>query len=61
LVHSPPAPWPQPPRAHSTELVPPKLVIGRIDVTVLATPAPAQAKPSRPERGFASRNYLKRL
>jgi len=40
----------------------PNLVIGRIDVTVLAhePPAPRQSSPA-PERGFLSRNYLKRL
>jgi hypothetical protein len=40
----------------------PGLVIGRIDVVVVAAPAalPAQA-PAPGERGFLSRNYLKRL
>jgi hypothetical protein len=40
----------------------PHLVIGRIDVVVLAAPAPVPASaPGAPDRGFLSRNYLKRL
>lgn len=38
----------------------PRLVIGRIDVVVLAAPAASAAVPPA-DRGFASRNYLKRL
>lgn len=40
----------------------PNLVIGRIDVTVVAHEPPApRPSSSAPERGFLSRNYLKRL
>jgi hypothetical protein len=40
----------------------PHLVIGRIDVVVLTAPSPVPASaPGAPERGFLSRNYLKRL
>jgi len=47
-----------------SELAPPRLVIGRIDVVVVAAAAaaPPQPQPSaRADRGFLSRNYLKRL
>jgi hypothetical protein len=46
------------PRAADT----PNLVIGRIDVVVVADapPAPA-ARPAASDSGFMSRNYLKRL
>jgi len=46
----------------ATELAPPSLVIGRIDVVVVADGAPPQPQPTaRADRGFLSRNYLKRL
>jgi len=50
-------------RGRAPEPAPPGLVIGRIDVVVVAD-APAQAQaapPARSERGYLSRNYLKRL
>ncbi len=50
--------------ARAPEAEPPGLVIGRIDVLVVADGAPAQPRPAAPalaERGFLSRNYLKRL
>ncbi|MDD4881950.1 MAG: hypothetical protein PHX10_10280 [Gallionellaceae bacterium] len=48
-------------RGRAPEPAPPGLVIGRIDVVVVAD-APAQAAPAaRTERGYLSRNYLKRL
>lgn len=46
------------------EQVPPSLVIGRIEVVVLSSaPAPAEttSAPASPDRGFTSRNYLRRL
>lgn len=39
----------------------PRLVIGRIDVVVLAASSPATHGAAPAERGFLSRNYLKRL
>lgn len=50
-------------RGHAPESAQPDLVIGRIDVVVVAeTPAQVQAAPAaRGERGYLSRNYLKRL
>ena len=50
-------------RGRAPEPAPPGLVIGRIDVVVVAD-APAQtqaAPPARSERGYLIRNYLKRL
>lgn len=50
------------PSARAPEPTPPSLVIGRIDVVVVAKLAPAQPGPApHSERGFLSRNYLKRL
>ena len=44
------------------EPTPPSLIIGRIDVVVVADAAPPQPQPTaRADRGFLSRNYLKRL
>ncbi|MDD5389858.1 MAG: hypothetical protein PHD37_10960 [Gallionellaceae bacterium] len=46
----------------SREANPPGLIIGRIDVVVVADAAPVQPQPTaRADRGFLSRNYLKRL
>lgn len=46
----------------ATELAPPSLIIGRIDVVVVADAAPSQPHATaRVDRGFLSRNYLKRL
>lgn len=51
---------PGPDRARETS--PPGLIIGRIDVIVVADAAPVQPQPTaRADRGFLSRNYLKRL
>lgn len=50
------------PGARSRAEEAPRLVIGRIDVVVVAAAAPPQPQPSaRADRGFLSRNYLKRL
>jgi hypothetical protein len=49
------------PRPRAPEPAPPSLVIGRIDVVVVAD-APAKSQPAaRPDTGYLSRNYLKRL
>ncbi len=46
----------------ATEPTPPSLIIGRIDVVVVAAATPPQTQPTaRADRGFLSRNYLKRL
>ena len=51
---------PDPQRA--AEAGQPSLVIGRIDVVVVANAAPPQPQPAaHSDRGFLSRNYLKRL
>ena len=60
---------PPTPMTHAASRAPepaqPSLVIGRIDVVVVASDAPPQTQPTQPaaraERGFLSRNYLKRL
>ena len=46
----------------ASEPTPPSLIIGRIDVVVVADAAPPQPQATaRAGRGFLSRNYLKRL
>jgi hypothetical protein len=48
----------------ATKPTPPSLIIGRIDVVVVADAAPPQTQTqptARADRGFLSRNYLKRL
>lgn len=55
------APQAAEPRTTPAAAAEPRLVIGRIDVTVInSTPATAPAA-QRTDRGFLSRNYLKRL
>lgn len=50
------------PPARPAEPAQPNLVIGRIDVTVVAdAPARPQPAPARPDTGYLSRHYLKRL
>jgi hypothetical protein len=60
----PSASWPVRSPGRPAEPVLAGLVIGRIDVVVVSS-APAQASapsaPSAPDRGFTSRNYLRRL
>lgn len=51
---------PSPP-ARATAPETPGLVIGRIDVVVVAAPAAAAPARGRDDAGFLSRNYLKRL
>ncbi|MDP2430993.1 MAG: hypothetical protein Q8O33_03080 [Pseudomonadota bacterium] len=44
------------------EPAPPSLIIGRIDVVVVADAAPPRPQATaRADRGFLSRNYLKRI
>lgn len=51
-----------PASSRTAEREPPSLVIGRIDVVVLASDAPVEPRPSlHPGNEFLSRNYLKRL
>ncbi|MDP2832102.1 MAG: hypothetical protein Q8Q28_02150 [Pseudomonadota bacterium] len=46
----------------ASEPTPPSLIIGRIDVVVVADAAPPRPQATaRSDRGFLSRNYLKRL
>lgn len=60
----PSASWPVRSPGRPAEPVPAGLVIGRIDVVVVSSApalASAEAAPATPDRGFTSRNYLRRL